>query len=88
MPSPPLIASHAEAIDMLDRFLASGDATMLAPYIRAMSDDKAEAVFAIMQGSGNEMTPFVRFLGLLGVRGLIDTGEALDYIRRNRSRTI
>lgn len=88
MSSPPLIAGHAEAIDLLDRFLASGDATMLAPHIRAMSDDNAEAVFAIMQGSGNEMTSFVRLLGLLGVRGLLDSGEALYYIRRNRIRSI
>lgn len=86
MSSQPQIASHTEAIDLLDHYLASGNAAMLAPYIRAMSDDNAEAVFAIMQGSGNEMAPFVRLLGLLGVRGLIDTEEALDYIRRYRSR--
>lgn len=82
----PLIASRTEAIDLLDRYLESGDAAMLAPHIRAMSDDNAEAVFAIMQGSGNEMAPFARLLGLLGVRGLIDAGEALDYIRRDRNR--
>lgn len=86
MSSHPLIARHTEAIDLLDRYLESGDAAMLSPYIRAMSDDNAEAVFAIMQGSGNEMAPFVRILGLLGVRGLIDAGEALDYIRRDRNR--
>lgn len=86
MPSQRLIGSRTEAIDLLDRFLESGDATMLAPYIRALTDENAEAAFAIMQGSGNEMTPFVRLLGLLGVHGLIDAGEALDYVRRDRSR--
>lgn len=78
------ITTREQALDLLDRYLASRDAALIAPYIRGMSDENAEVVFSIMQGSGNEMSPLTKLLGLLNTRGLINSDDALSYIKRHR----
>lgn len=85
MAQPHKITTREQAIALIESYLASREAALIAPYIRAMSDENAEAVFAIMQGSGNEMTPLIKLLALLGARQLITSDEALSYVERHRS---
>ena len=67
---------------LLDSFLADRDESIFLPAIGAMLTPDDADTFAIMQGSGNEMSPFDQFLHLSEQRGFLKTEEGNDFIHR------
>lgn len=57
--TPFVVSIRTETSALLERFSECRDVAILAPYIQSMSGENPEAAFAIMRGSGNEMSPFL-----------------------------
>ena len=77
-----VIRSHDEAISVLNRYQMEGNESIFIPYIRGMTNHIDEQTFAIMQGSGNEMSPFDKFLYFSRNREFISKDEGMFYIKK------
>lgn len=74
--------SRKEAQDLIEAYLESRDESIFADAIADLKTHDDEGNFAIMLGSGNEASPFIKALYLFKKAGLINQAESTAYIRR------
>ncbi|MPR09239.1 hypothetical protein [Microvirga tunisiensis] len=79
-----IVRTRQEALDLIERFLASRDENVLAPYVKAMTTAEDEKTFSIMRGSGNEMELRHQFLHLVEKAGLVTQTEVFSALDRFR----
>lgn len=69
-------------LNLMERHLAERDETIFVPAINEMITSDDRGTFAIMQGSGKEMSPFDQFLHLSKRRGFLTDQEGIAYIQK------
>lgn len=72
--------SRAEAVNAIDRYLIGGHEVELSKLLLGIETYENGQAFALMRGSGNDMTAFEKFLSVLFGRGLITRDEAVRYV--------
>lgn len=72
----------AEARALVEEYLETKDASVFADAIADMKTHHDEGNFAIMLGSGNEVSTFVKALYLFEKAKLMTSAESIAYIRR------
>lgn len=73
-----VIRSHARVLAVIEEYISSGSDDTLIPYIRGMVTPDDDQVFAMMQGSGNEMPILLQFLHVVRGAGLISREEGVE----------
>jgi len=75
--------SPEQARQLIEAYLAGHDDRILSEAIAALKTQDDEGDFAVMSGSGNEASAFVKALHLLKAAGLITPDESIAFIRRS-----
>ncbi|MGN7126807.1 hypothetical protein [Methylorubrum thiocyanatum] len=74
----PVVTERADALVLLEAIREGVPDTEFAPFVRAMTSHDDEQTFAIMRGSGNEMSLPTQLASLLEGAGLITMEEAIE----------
>lgn len=69
-----------QARQLIEAYLAGRDDRVLSDAIAALKTQDDEGDFAVMSGSGNEVSAFVKALHLLENAGLLTEAEAMCYL--------
>lgn len=74
------LASRSGVLEAISLYLVTGDGSPMTGAVESASDWLDQQCFAIMFGTGNEMTVFEKYLALARQRGLISKDEALHFL--------
>ncbi|MET0529912.1 MAG: hypothetical protein ABW003_16530 [Microvirga sp.] len=69
------ISTRADALALLERVKAGMPESEIGPYVRDLMTHDFEQTFAVMRGSGNEMSLSLQLLTLLANKELITEDE-------------
>lgn len=78
------IATREEALGLLEAIGSGRPDRELVPIVKAMTTHDDEQTFAIMRGSGNEMSLPAQLASLLEATGLVTMDEAFDALKIRR----
>lgn len=82
-----VIATREEALGVLEAIGAGRPESELIPFVRAMTSHDDEQTFAVMRGSGNEMSVPTQLASLLEATGLVSMDEAFAALKTRREIT-
>ena len=82
---PARVSERAQALALLAAIGAGVEEAELARFVRAMVDHDHAQVFAIMRGSGNEMSLRLQLGTLLAEAGLVDNDEVFAAMNARRA---